>query len=252
VSPAGGTGPVVASPVAEQPSIPDPRIAVSETVRVAKRLEDVFEGVTRRFAQAPATLEAEITELEETAAVERLDYRHLGVRAGAAVEHLDNLRAALGAADGQHDRNIRLLADHRAGVARLAGATVVRDALVVGAMTARATELVVADADLRALAGRATALVPSISAAVARHVHAAGIVSRRVFVAGITRQLHQARLIVNVAQSHRQTQAGHEEYLLGLVQQMRTRSGEPLPLPEVVWPSGKNADPFAGPVLKDV
>ena len=249
MSPAGGTGPLVAPPVAEQAPIADPRIAVSETVTVHRRLEDVLEGVTRRFAQAPATLEAEIAELEQVAAIERLDYRHLGVRAGAAVEHLDHLGAALQDADGQHDRNIRLLADHRAAVARLAGATVVRDVLGVGAMAARSTELVVTDADLRALAGRATALVPSITAAVARHVHAAAIVSRRVFVAGITRQLQHARLIVNTERSRQQMQPRHEEHLLGLVAQMRTRSGAPLVLPDVIWPTSK--DPFAGPTLSE-
>jgi len=243
------TRPVVAASVADRPPVPDPRVAVTKTVTIHRRLENVLEGVTRRFAQAPATLEGEITELEQTAAIGRLDYRHLGSRAATAVEHLDNLMGALADADAQHDRNIRLLADHRAAVGRLVGATVVRDALAVGAMTARSTELVTADTDLRALAGRATALVPSLTAAVARHVHAVAIVSRRLFVAEITRQLHHARLIMNVAHSHRQTQAGQEEHLLGLVHQMRTRSGEPLILPDVIWPTVK--DPFAGPKLSE-
>jgi hypothetical protein len=113
----------------------------------------------------------------------------------------------------------------------------------------RTADLVVADGDLRAAMKRATPMLPSLIAATARVVQAAGIVSRRLFVADVTRQLGHARMILNTALAQRQAQADQEAGLIAMIERLGQRTGVPLPLPEVVWPSGKH-DPFDGRVLK--
>jgi len=90
-------------PVIDLTHLPDPRPAVQQSILVTRRLNDVFEGASRRFRQAHRTVQSEVQEWEAQVLQQRLDRRHLGPRAAAVVEHLANVVAALADAELQHD-----------------------------------------------------------------------------------------------------------------------------------------------------
>ena len=90
-------------PVIALTHLPDPRPAVQQSILVTRRLDDVLEGSSRRFRQAHGTVQAEVHDWEAQVLQQRLDRRHLGHRAAAVIEHLDNVVAALADAALQHD-----------------------------------------------------------------------------------------------------------------------------------------------------
>lgn len=233
-------------------ALPDPRPMVAVTSTATRRLLDDLETASRRFQTSRATVAAEVIEFEQLVATNQLDRRSLPSRAGSVVDVLDLLTRALAEAELQHDRNIAVLVTFERAVAQLDQSTHPPDVRAAVGYRDRTADLIVADGDLRAAMKRALPMLPSFVAATARVVQAAGIVSRRLLVADVTRQINNARLILNVALSHKQMQAEHEAGLLKLVDRMAQRTGQALPLPEVIWPAGgKGSDPFAAPTLKD-
>jgi hypothetical protein len=83
--------------------LPDLRPAVQQSILVARRLDEVLEGASRRFRQAHSTVQSEVQAWEAQVLQQRLDRRHLGHRAAAVVEYLANVVAALADAELQHD-----------------------------------------------------------------------------------------------------------------------------------------------------
>ncbi len=231
-------------------ALPDPRPSVTATTVITRRVLDVTETASRRFASSHATVDGEVIAFEQIVATKELDRRALPSRAGAVVAVLDRLTEAVAEAELQHDRNLAVLALFERAVAQLARSTHPPDVRAAVGYRDRTGELIVANGDLTAAMIRARSVLPACVAATARTVQAAGIVSRRLFVADVRRQLAYARTILDTALAQRQALAAQEAGLVAMIERFAQRTGQALPLPAVVWPSG-GTDPFAGPTLAD-
>jgi hypothetical protein len=176
-----------------------------------------------------------------------LEPDHLTARAGAAIETLSYCLDALAAADRQHDANIGALATYKAAAANLKVETNVHDADYVSVVRERSASLVNADLSLRTTVETVNRVLPALQAACARRVHGCAIAARRILVADLTRRLAYANTIVNLVRAQQQTQAKLEAPLLALVERMRQITGQPLVIPDLLWPVG--GDPFQPPSL---
>jgi len=233
-------------------SLPDPRPSVAQSVAVTRRLADVVEGASRRFAQAGRTVEDEVAEWRQQSRVLALDTAHLAHRVGTVIDHVDGLAAALAAADLQHDSNITVLATFERAFRQLKASTVPSEVRAASGYQDRTHELIVADGDLRQVINQARTLQPSFIAAAHRIAVAAARLGREQLVGEVARQLANARLALNVAHSLRPSHDEAERPLRALVDRLGARTGIALPLPDIIWPpTGKGGDPFAPPSLKD-
>lgn len=233
-------------------ALPDPRPAVTETVAVTRRLADVLEGAARRFQQAGATVDAELDERRQQARRMPLDAAHLAHRVGAVVDHVDGLAVALADADLQHDSNIRVLATYQRAVAQMRQSTLPSEVRSADGYRDRTRELIVADGDLRQTINRARTFLPSFTVAAHRIAVAAVRLGREQLVAEVTRQVHNARLALNVALSHRQVHEEAERPLRAIIDRLATQAGQVTAVPAIIWPpTGKGSDPFAVPQLKE-
>jgi len=231
-------------------ALPDPRPIVTVTIAATRRLLDECETASRRFHTAAPTVAEEVAEFEALVASNQLDRRSLASRTGAVVDVLDRLTQAIAEAEIQADQNLVVLALYERAVNQMETSTVPNAVRQAMGFRDRTGDLIVANGDLNAAMSRARALLPACVAATNRIAHAAMIVSRRCFVADVTRQLGHARMILNTALAQRQAQTAQEAGLLAMIDRLVQRTGQAMPLPDVIWPNN-NKDPFAGPTLKE-
>jgi aminoglycoside phosphotransferase len=104
--------------------------------------------------------------------------------------------------------------------------------------------------ELEAAIAEAAPYNGAFQAAVTRRVHAAALAHRALFIGEVGGRLQRLRAEHAQVMALKTTADSQDQTLQHLVERAAARSGTVLPVPAIVWPSGKNSDPFDGPVLK--
>jgi len=134
---------------------------------------------------------------------------------------------------------------YRETMATLREQTSVRNVQLAGGTHERVQGIFAAETDLRSVMTVAEGMIGPITADVARFIWACSIVASRVRITMIMRQLQHARALV---EGLRHPAWGEDASLVSHLNLMRTKTGQAMPLPEVLW-HGSTSDPFQPPSL---
>jgi hypothetical protein len=231
--------------------LPDVEALATRSALLQRRLETVWESARRTYGNEASVDQIATGFLTEMKSPSYDDARHLAARAGMAMEALQAVLDALDEAQLQGDINRRALAVNQTNVDILAPATNVPEAQIFVAQRQKNSTLVLADLDLRHAAGLIWPMVPALTASVSRRIHGCVVASRRHYHADTCERMARARLIVDQVRVLRAQRETEEAMLLTFLDKMRKATGEPLPIPELIWadPALDIVDPFAGPTL---